>query len=92
MSLSLLSAQLLTGPKRLFDYLKLLGINMLEVIFPFHYSTSPLIPLSESAEVTVTQTLRQLCAAPVCQLETFLELDAESSRCFRCLEEDHSLK
>lgn len=62
MSLSLLSAQLLTGPERLFDYLKLLGINMLEVIFPFHYSA---LPLSKSAEVTVTQTLRRLFTAPV---------------------------
>lgn len=65
MSLSLLSAQLLTGPERLFDYLKLLGINMLEVIFPFHYSALPLIPLSKSTEVTVTQTLRRLFTAPV---------------------------
>lgn len=65
MSLALLSAQLLTSPERLFDYLKLSGINMLEVIFAFHYSTLPLIPLSKPAEVTLTQTLRQLFAALV---------------------------
>lgn len=47
MSLLLLSAQLLAVPERVFDYLKLSGINMLEVIFPFHYSTLLLIPLSE---------------------------------------------
>lgn len=50
MSRSLRSAQLRAGPERLFDYLKLSGINMLEVIFPFHYPTLLLIPLSDSVE------------------------------------------
>lgn len=47
MSLLLLSAQLLAVSERVFDYLKLSGINMLEVIFPCHCSTLLLIPLSE---------------------------------------------
>lgn len=70
------TGRLLAGPERLFDYLKLWGINMLEVIFPFRYSTFPLLPLWGSAEVAVTQTRRSFFTAPARHFDRFVELDA----------------